>query len=242
MTTGRSLRVTRTLGAALVLAVALTGSASAHRLDECLQAARIAVEPDHLVLELDLTPGVTVAETLLEDIDADGDGALSTTEQDAYVRRVSGLLQLAVDGHRLAITNASASFPDMAALRRGEGTITMRSEIRLGSLAGGEHRVQFRNDYRTGVSVYLANALVPASDRVAVTAQHRTADQRNVTIEYRLHEERSQPLAAWALAALALLGALVVRQPIRAKTAATMRSQRDWWKGKATDAARPARS
>jgi len=242
MTTERSLRAIRTLGPALVVAFALTVGVSAHRLDECLQAARIAVEPDHLVLELDLTPGVAVAETLIREIDRDGDGAISAAEQNAYVPGVWGSVELAVDGRRLDITNVSASFPETAALRRGEGTITMRSEVRLGTLSGGEHRVQFRNHYRSDVSVYLANALVPVSDRVAVTAQHRAADQRDLTIEYELENDRSQPLATWVLGALMLLGVFAVRHPIRAKTVATMRSQRDWWKGKAPDAARPARS
>ena len=34
--------------------------------------------------------------------------------------------------------------------------------------------------------MYLVNALVPASDRVAVVAQRRDVDQRDVTIEYTL--------------------------------------------------------
>jgi hypothetical protein len=236
------LRAIKTLGPALLVTVALTGSASAHRLDECLQAARIAVEPDHVLLELDVTPGVVVAEALVADIDADGNGALSIQEQDAFIRRLLGSITLRVDGQRLELAKPSASFPDVAALRRGEGTIAMRSEVRLTSLATGEHRVQFRNGYRSDVSVYLANALVPASDRVAVTAQHRAADQRDLTIEYRLDRTRGLPLAIWVLGVLALLGYVAARQPILAKTAATMRSQRDWWKGNATDAARPARS
>ena len=50
--------------AALVLASAFAGGAtlSAHRLDEYLQAARVGIEPDRLHLELDMTPGVAVAD------------------------------------------------------------------------------------------------------------------------------------------------------------------------------------
>ena len=45
----------------------------AHRLDEYLQATTIAVEKDHLVLQLRLTPGVAVARQVLASLDANGD-------------------------------------------------------------------------------------------------------------------------------------------------------------------------
>ena len=63
------------LGLALVLAggVAL----SAHRTDEYLQAARLAIDPARVQIELDLTPGIAMAETILADIDRDRDGSLS---------------------------------------------------------------------------------------------------------------------------------------------------------------------
>jgi hypothetical protein len=132
-----------------------------------------------------------------------------------------GSIDLAVDGRPLAVTNSSASFPDVAALRRGEGTIAMRSDVRLPNLPAGEHRVQFRNRYRHDVSVYLANALVPESGRVAVMAQHRAADQGDLTIDYRVDGEPGLPSAAWLLGALAVLGVFVVRQPLLARSAAT---------------------
>jgi hypothetical protein len=51
-------------------ACAAGAGVSAHRLDECLQAARIAIEPDHVGLELDLTPGRAVADAIIADIAA----------------------------------------------------------------------------------------------------------------------------------------------------------------------------
>src|SRR5258707_6047731 len=72
-TTEPSLRAGRTAALALALttAIALGSRASAHRRDEYLQAARIAVEPGRVDLELDLTPGITVADTMIGDIDRD---------------------------------------------------------------------------------------------------------------------------------------------------------------------------
>ena len=41
----------------------------AHRLDEYLQATTIAIEPDHLTLQLRLIPGVAVATKVLAFVD-----------------------------------------------------------------------------------------------------------------------------------------------------------------------------
>src|SRR5580765_8182089 len=73
--TERSLPAVRgtALAVALAAAVTLGTAASAHRRDEYLQAARLAVEPGRVDLELDLTPGIEVAEAIIADIDGDRD-------------------------------------------------------------------------------------------------------------------------------------------------------------------------
>src|SRR5262245_65012781 len=65
-----------TLTVACALVFALGSVLSAHRRDELLQAARIAVGPERVDLELDLTPGIDVADGVIADIDRDGNGAL----------------------------------------------------------------------------------------------------------------------------------------------------------------------
>ena len=40
---------------------------SAHRRDEYLQAARLALDPGRVQIELDLTPGIAVADAILVD-------------------------------------------------------------------------------------------------------------------------------------------------------------------------------
>ena len=52
-------------------------------------------------LELDLTPGVAVADAIIADIDRDRDGALSADEKRAYVERVLDAIELRVDGQLL---------------------------------------------------------------------------------------------------------------------------------------------
>jgi hypothetical protein len=67
----------------------------------------------------------------------------------------------------------------------------------------GAHRLLFRNAHLAGHSAYLANALVPESDRVAVTAQRRDRDQSELTIEYRIDGRSAAGTLAWILGSLA---------------------------------------
>jgi hypothetical protein len=80
----------------------------------------------------------------------------------------------------------------------------------------GDHHLVFQNTYRRGVSAYLANALAPASDRVVITAQRRDADQRTLTIDYRVGADPASLLPMWPLGVLA--GAVVVALPAFAQT------------------------
>jgi hypothetical protein len=66
---------------ALTTAIVAVAEVSAHRRDEYLQAARLAIDPGGVQLELDLTPGIALAEAIIADIDRNRDGALSQDEQ-----------------------------------------------------------------------------------------------------------------------------------------------------------------
>jgi hypothetical protein len=169
--------------AAALLALTAT-HASAHRTEDYLQAARIGLEPGGVQITLDLTPGIAVAESFLTSLDQDHDGRLSAGEERAYARHVVRALQVQIDGRPLEPRVVSWSVPEPSALRRGEGTIRLELQIPTTGAAAGSHRLLFRNTHLAGHSAYLANALVPASDRVTVTAQRRDKDQSELTIEY----------------------------------------------------------
>jgi hypothetical protein len=199
------------LVAATVMVVA--GTVSAHRLDECLQAARIAVEPEHIELEVSLTPGIDVADQIVSDIDRDGDRSFSTGEQQAFATRVLVNLDLMHDGHPVQLAGAVTTFPDVDAVRRGEGTIHLRSTAALPAQTEGQHRVSFQNRYRPDISVYLANALVPESSRIAVTAQRRDTTQRDLTIDYVMRGDQPGSMSTWVLGGVVVaLGALLIRR------------------------------
>ena len=178
--------------AALAIALA-SAPLSAHRLDEYLQAARIAIDPDRVRVELDLTPGVAVADRVLSDVDRDHDGSISPAEASAYVERVRAALSLDVDGILLTPRVTSSTLPSVVAIRAGEGTIRIQLAGVLPRMAAGAHHLRFRNEHRPDIGVYLANALVPASDRIAVTDQQRDAGQQAIDVGYRV----SSPGVTW---------------------------------------------
>ena len=186
MTTVRPLRANNAVLFALSTAIALAASttASAHRLDEYLQAARIDLQTDRVTVDLDLTPGAALAESIVATIDRDHDGVTSRDELNAYVSGIVSELEIALDGQRLEPQLMSSTFPAQEALGRGEGTIRLQVRAAHRPLTSGRHRLFFSNHHFARQSVYLANALVPASSRLSVDEQRRTVDQRELTIDY----------------------------------------------------------
>jgi len=198
---------TRTaLAAALVVLAA--SRPSAHRRDEYLQAARLAVDPARVEIELDLTPGIELAQGILDEIDRNRDGAIAADEAQAYAARVLKEIRLEVDDHSLPLVLTGTRFPAEDAVLRGEGTIRLELSAAVPPLAAGAHRVFYRNDHHGNIGVYLANALVPENDRVAIGAQRRDGNQRELVIEYKLHDEAARPFRWWLPASVA--GAVVM--------------------------------
>jgi len=196
---------------AIVLLVTLAGSVavSAHRKDEYLQAARLGVEPGRVDVELDLTPGIAVADAIIAEIDRDGDGALSTEEQRKYVADVLGAVRMQVDGTPVRLEPVASTFAQIGAMRRGEGTIQLRTAAALPPLPSGRHQLVFRNQYRPHVSAYLSNALVPASSRISIATQQRNDTQSVLSIDYVMQAERSHVLPAWLAGLMAAVAAAV---------------------------------
>ena len=190
---------------------------SAHRRDEYLQAARIGIDVGAVDLELNLTPGIELADAIVADIDRDGDGTLSQDEQRAYGVVVLSALTLQVDGTPVRTQLIGFSFPDIDTVKRGEGTIRMQLAGTLPRLSAGPHQLLFRNRHNPNRGVYLANALVPATADVTVTAQRRDPDQTELTLEYLLRGAPPRLAPAWLLGGLALavvLSGLLIR-PLR---------------------------
>jgi hypothetical protein len=204
----------------LVLALIVAGGAelSAHRTDEYLQAARLAIDQARVQIELDLTPGIALAATILADIDRNRDGSLSAEEQRAYGSLVLSALTLELDGTPVRAQLAGTSFPDPEAMRRGEGTIRLQSAATLPRVSSGVHQLWFRNGHRPDRSVYLANALAPQSNLIAITAQRRDVEQTELTIDYIVRAAPARPAAGWLVGGIAVATALsaLLMRPLRA--------------------------
>jgi hypothetical protein len=90
----------------------------------------------------------------------------------------------AVDGTPLQTTLIAAHFPDVEAVKRGEGTIRIDVDVVVPLLTAGRHQLFFRNANDPVSAVYLANALMPKNDRISIARQMRDAVQRELRIEF----------------------------------------------------------
>ena len=205
--------------AAAIIVVTSTGT-SGHRRDEYLQAARVGLEPRRALIELDLTAGTAVADNVLAEIDRDRTGTISAAEAAAYVAVVRRAITLEVDGTAVPVELVASSFPAIEAVRRGEGAIRLRLAGVLPALAAGPHQLLYRNGHRADIGVYLANVLVPLSDRVAISTQRRDVDQRELIVDYVLSADAMTAVRGWFLPSLFGILALAALGWLRQRTAA----------------------
>jgi hypothetical protein len=186
--------------------VAGVESASAHRLDEYLQAMRVDIRHEGILLELDLTPGAALAPAILAALDPDGDERIEPAVSDAYAGEVMRSLRLTIDGQQSVLALASREFPSATELRAGVGVVRLVFVAEL-SQTTGLHRMVVENGYRNDVSVYLANALRTESRAVTIASQLRDPGQRSLTIDYVVGRQLlARVSGAWTGAAALLIG------------------------------------
>jgi hypothetical protein len=167
------------IGVSALLVLSVAGPASAHRLDEYLQATLIGVTPNGIDVEIHLTPGVAILPGLMTVLDQDRDGRISSAEEQAYVARVLREVELRVDGVPAPLSPIESKFPTLGAMREGLGTIAIKMHTpRTG------HVLRFENRHLPQVSVYLVNCLAAPSDGLVVGRQVRDEAQRSLEFEY----------------------------------------------------------
>lgn len=170
--------------ASLLLLVAIPRIVFAHRLDEYLQATLVHIEPDGIRLQINLTPGVEVAEKVLAQIDKNGDGVISTNEATAYAELLKQGLSVWLDGQHADLRLMTSEFPEAGELRTGWGIIRLEYSVSTDALASGVHKLRIANKHLPHLSVYLLNAAHPSSGNVLITAQKRNKSQSNGEIEF----------------------------------------------------------
>lgn len=170
---------------------------AAHVLDQYLQVTQIAIAPDGARIELRLIPGAQVAERIIALIDADGDGQISLTEEQAYARRVWQDVTLEVNGRCAPLALIRIQFPSRREMSEGTGAIRLELAAEAPLNAAGEHQLSFHNNHLPELGVYLANALVPATDEIKITQQERDALQHELRIKFHATQRAERRGLRW---------------------------------------------
>jgi hypothetical protein len=199
------------LGLAVAITLAPTG-AVAHTLDEYVQAARLSLTRTHIGLEMDLTPGVEVASSIVAMIDLDRDGLITPSEAAAYATRVLQDAAVDLNGGRVAMTLTRIDVPPIADMREGMGTIHLSALGVHGSRLNGDAQLTFRNDHAPEASVYLVNALVPGDRTIGVVRQDRDWSQRSARILYEVRPGLDVQLSWITIAIVTSLGLVLARR------------------------------
>ena len=167
----------------VVVLAAAGGDAKAHRLDEYLQATRVSFARDQLAIDVDLTPGISIASGVIAMLDANADGTIAPAEADAYGRAVLSDVRVSLDGNPVGMTLAAIDVPTLDEMRSGTGTIRLHA---AGSVtpSAGRHSLEFVNNHRPETSVYMVNALVPGDGGIDIMSQTRDPRQREFRAEY----------------------------------------------------------
>ena len=197
--------------AAFVCAFALPARSTAHQLDEYVQATRVALSRNRVVLEIDLTPGASIAPDVIARLDRDGDNAISPIEAAAYGRLVLSDLVLTLDERPVTMTLAHAEIAPTGALRSGTGAIQLRTVGDLEPDVTGRRQLYFRNNHQPGVSVYMVNALIPEDRDLSVMGQSRNATQQEVRIDYDVGLRRPMQVLWLVFGTTGLLTLMTVR-------------------------------
>jgi len=195
--------------------LALPFSASAHRLDEYLQSTFVAIEPEGIKLQMNLTPGVAVAGPVLALVDRDGNDVISTNEAAAYAELVRRKLTLRLDQRALDLTLTVSEFPATEELCGGSGIIQLEFLATPGPFKPGAHELMLENRHQTNLSVYLVNAVLPKSSAIKITRQTRNENQSVGRIEFIFQTASAdQPdakrIVLPLIAALVVLGATAI--------------------------------
>ena len=184
----------RRLAAAGAILLSVGTRASAHVLDEYLQATTISVEKDRIHAQIRLTPGVDVFPVVLASIDNDADGVISEAELRAYAERVFRDLSLTIDGDRVRLRLVSSKAASVQEMREGRGDIQLEVDADV-PRGGHNRRLEFENHHESRIAAYLVNCLVPNDPDLRVTAQDRSYEQAFYQLDYEETGGRSGPLS-----------------------------------------------
>jgi hypothetical protein len=121
--TGASELLRRLLLFAVLTLPAFPSGVSAHQLDEYLQATLVAIDSESIRRQINLTPGVNVAEQVLAEMACDRNGVISANEGAAYAELTKRDLVVRLDERNVEVKLIASYFPEPAKIRTGFGII-----------------------------------------------------------------------------------------------------------------------
>jgi hypothetical protein len=200
--------------------------AEAHVLDEYLQATLVSINPGEIRLNINLTPGVEIADQVIRQIDRDGSGSISADEATAYAERLKRDLTARLDGSDAQLQLVAVNAPELPALRTGHGIIQVEFLCLGGSFGRGSHTLELENSHFPKLGAYLINAARPQSQSIQIISQKRNPNQSSGAIDFAYTPpttaSRRAAMAVTLMALLVLAGALVWR--MRVSIASAMRA------------------
>jgi hypothetical protein len=203
-----------TLFAATFMWLAMVPPAAAHRLDEYLQATRLSIDIARVDVEIDLTPGVSVAFNVFGWIDTNRDGEISRAEGEAYAQEMLRSTVLKADGSPMPMRFEESRFPTFREMSLGVGTIRLRATAAIPAAAPGRHQISFINMHRPESSVYMVNVLVPENRRLQFGEQRRDVAQHGLTLDYTVTGNPVQDRTQTLFLGLAMAGCLFLRHGV----------------------------
>jgi hypothetical protein len=117
------------------------------------------------------------------EIDTDGDGRLSPTEQHAYARRVLRDLSITLNGERLAPRLDAVAFSTTEELADGRGDIHLEFSVAWPRVTPAGRPI-VENRHQPAIAAYLANSLVPRDPAIRIETQARSAEQARYEVTF----------------------------------------------------------
>jgi hypothetical protein len=173
-------------------------TATAHRIDEYLQATMLSLEATQVQASMRLIPGILVANSVITGIDTNGDGVFSEDEERAYAQRVLGDLSITMDGLPIQPKLVSWSFPQPAALHDGLGEIHIEYTADLPHGGPPDRSLILSNHHLNPRSVYLVNVTVPEDRDIRILSQKRNAQQTVYELDYEQTSAAAAVETPWA--------------------------------------------
>ena len=170
---------------AWALLAALLGMAQAHPVDEVVQGAYLTLAPGTVQLELDITPGSQVADTVLKGLDSNSDSKITDAEAKGYARKVLAQSTLKLGGAAVAWTLDKVEVPPYADLKTGNAILKIYALAQRPDSAGAQ-TLSYQNRYQPARSQCIANVFMqPAAGwQYQVTGQSHSDDGRQLSVKY----------------------------------------------------------